>query len=225
MVSVAGFVKIGCRQQRICFQLCQDARIARLTSPVGNRVLESLFTSIPIMSTEYRDVRRWTLELRSTSSPELASLKDPIEWRETISTSDYLHFYKRVGEKWNWFDRAMMSSEQLKSILHETNREFGILQDAQKNNVGFTEVCYHSPLEVEFCYFGLFPDCIGRGLGRRHFSQIVAQAIGRSDSGVRIWLTTCEWDSPRALPFYQKMGFEIVREDVCQQQVPAGFSD
>ncbi len=177
------------------------------------------------MSTEYRDVRRWKLELRSTPPALTDSIPEAIEWFTSISTSDYLHFYKRVGEKWNWFDRAMMPPEQLETILSETNREVGILKDAQDKNVGFTEVCYHSSLNVELCYFGLFPDHIGQGLGRRFFSQIIAQAVERSDAGANIWLSTCEWDSPKALPFYQKMGFEIASEDVCRQQVPAGFSD
>ena len=142
-----------------------------------------------------------------------------VNWPPDITTADYLRLYTEVGEPWKWCDRRLMPEPQLEALLAQANRHIGILTSVDGTEAGFTEVCRHSNDECEIVYFGLLPEWTGRGLGSVAFRQVVAYAQSLTNVGGRIWLSTCEWDSPAALPFYQRMGFQIVREETSMQQV------
>jgi GNAT superfamily N-acetyltransferase len=65
--------------------------------------------------------------------------------------------------------------------------------------------------EVELAYFGLVPECIGRGLG----GWLLDVAIDRAWSmrGTRrLWVHTCSLDHPRALGQYERAGFVRIAE-------------
>lgn len=171
-------------------------------------------------------VKRWTLQFVGERPGKLAqAVADvTIEWVDDISSSRFLDLYTKVGDKWNWFDRRMMPADELTAILQSPHRHHASLRDADGMEVGFVEICQHSSVDIEVAYFGLFPEHVGRGLGRSFLSGIILHAHSMLESEGRLWLTTCEWDSPGALPFYQRMGFRVESEDVVQQQTPAGCS-
>ncbi len=171
----------------------------------------------------FRNVERWTLELRRPLPAADVSFSGHIDWPSKISASVFRQLYGDVGKPWNWFDRLMMPLDELEKLLDQPNRQVGLLTHLTDETVGFTEVCFHSPSNVELCYFGLLPAYTGRGFGTEFFKQLVNKVIGVSDPDAKIWLTTCEWDSPAAMPFYESMGFEVVRTDTHQQQVPNDF--
>ena len=65
------------------------------------------------------------------------------------------------------------------------------------------------------------PEYLGKGLGRFLMNEaILAAKLLNAD---RIWLHTCEFDSPKALDFYQKNGFEIYKETVEDEYYPKKF--
>ena len=93
------------------------------------------------------------------------------------------------------------------------------MYNSSRNPIGFAELYRHAEDNIEIRYFGLFPEFTGQGLGQGLLSHVIAEARRRLPPECTLWLTTCEWDSPAALPFYQRMGFRIVSEDIKQQQL------
>lgn len=172
------------------------------------------------MNSRVRSVRRFTLEHRSPIVPPFDASGPVVDWQSGIDRKEYLRLYIRVGELWNWYDRRLMPEQDLDRLLSAAERTVGILKNSSGAEVGFTELCQHSTRDVEIAYFGLFPECTGRGLGRDLLAQVLLSAWNVINGDGRVWLTTCEWDSPSALPFYQRMGFQIVGEDIKQQCVP-----
>lgn len=178
------------------------------------------------MGTEFRNVRRWTLELDDKHFLNLAATgTGRLEWQNGISAPEYLRLYTAVGGAWNWFDRRLMPEQELRELLADGRRCVAVLRDCRGEEVGFCETLQHHPGEVEIAYFGLHSHFTGKGLGGPLLSQVVSWARQQSAGDSRIWLTTCEWDSPQALDFYQKIGFRIVHEDIVRQRVPTGFGD
>ncbi|MEQ9406710.1 MAG: GNAT family N-acetyltransferase [Fuerstiella sp.] len=181
------------------------------------------------MNADVRRVRRWTLEFvahgddDSDAEPGLMPSEDVIDWRQPVSVDLFLRLYTRVGSQWHWYDRRLMPPERLQVLLEDPNRHVGVLRTADGVEAGLVELYRHCDNETEIVYFGLYPEHIGRGLGRRLFRQVVRTARRQISDVGRLWLTTCEWDSPTALPFYQRMGFRIVDEDVREQPVPEDF--
>lgn len=173
-----------------------------------------------------RKVKRWMLEFTASEELVRANCTEDvsIDWQQKLSNEQFLELYTRVGGPWNWFDRRMMAPAELTRLLQEPARAVGLLKSSTVGEVGFTETVCHSARDVEIAYFGLFPECIGGGLGTKLLTSVLKWAFDTIQKGnPRIWLTTCEWDSPAALPFYQRMGFQIRSEDVIEQRVPAGF--
>jgi GNAT superfamily N-acetyltransferase len=65
---------------------------------------------------------------------------------------------------------------------------------------------------VEIGFFGVTPDLVGAGFG----SSLMAFAIDRAwdASPARVFLRTCTYDHPRALPFYLKVGFRAYKRAI-----------
>ena len=164
--------------------------------------------------------RKWTLELREPQSLVASDAGAIIRWLPEISVAEYLRLYVGVGEPWKWVDRRLMPPTELATLLSESNRHVATLTTSDGTEVGFTELCRHSSDDCEIAYFGLLPQFNGKGLGRKFFRQVVHKAQSLTDANSRVWLTTCEWDSPAALPFYQRSGFQVVSEEWHVQCAP-----
>ena len=165
-------------------------------------------------------VTRWTLHLDSLPPNNAAGSKALVQWKDELSTQEYLGLYTKVGAPWGWFDRRLLRENELAIILQQPHRQFAVFEIGDAA-VGFGELCQHED-SVEIAYFGLIPEATGRGLGKTLFREVVARATALA-VGQTVWLTTCSWDSPAARPFYSRMGFKEVREETIQQRVPDGF--
>ena len=65
-------------------------------------------------------------------------------------------------------------------------------------------------------YLGLTPEARGRGLGKYLLQTALLtgwEAPGKDSRVERMTVNTCTLDDPRALPLYQKMGFEPIRRE------------
>lgn len=182
-------------------------------------------------------ITRWTLQLSAAARDQLrppgavgetsqvgdaALIPEPaasIHWLDRISAPDYRKLYSQVGRKWNWVDRLLLPLAELQDLLDQPDRFVGRLQDSEGTEVGFGELKRHSVQEVEICYFGLLPEYAGRGLGKVLFRQLLTWALSQTEENASVWLTTCEFDSPAARPFYRRMGFEVIREEHYLQRV------
>lgn len=126
----------------------------------------------------------------------------------------YRFLYDAVGGDWAWRDRLEYSSEKLRAVLEAPETTVYVLYvDAVP--AGYVEL-FKQGCDVEIAYFGLREEFMGRGLGKHLLSFGVARAW---DSGAeRIWLHTCNLDSPVALRNYQKRGFQVYQ--VEQEPMP-----
>jgi GNAT superfamily N-acetyltransferase len=130
---------------------------------------------------------------------------------------EYRELYRSVGEKWNWVDRLLMENTALQAILLDPQVFIYVLHIAGKQ-AGYVELDARDSQNIELVYFGLFPQFIGKGLGKYFLNWVVQQAWTFNPQ--RLWVHTCDLDHPAALPNYLKAGFEIYDEKVISQFVP-----
>lgn len=133
---------------------------------------------------------------------------------ETVDVPFYRFLYNAVGEQWRWRDRLLMSDEQLHTALADPDTTVDVLY-VSGVPAGYVELKREKEA-TEIAYFGLRPGYIGRGLGKHLLSWGVALAW--SDGAQRVWLHTCNLDSPHALDNYLKRGFAIYK--VVEEPVP-----
>lgn len=126
---------------------------------------------------------------------------------ETPDIPFYRFLYRAVGERWRWRDRLLMSDEALMGLLSDPNTTVDVLF-TQGTPIGFVELVRRGD-ETEIAYFGLRAGYMGRGLGKHLLSWGVALAW--SDGAQRVWLHTCNLDSPHALDNYLKRGFSVCK--------------
>jgi GNAT superfamily N-acetyltransferase len=146
---------------------------------------------------------------------------------------EYRALFLAVGGEWGWTGRLLMTDAELASLLDDDRIEIwrlvagpGTGSDAGAQVAGFIELDRRVPGEVEIVYFGLTPEFIGRGLGgfllrwAIHHSWI-SDAPGRDAPPTkRLWLHTCDFDSPVALPFYKNAGFRVFEEHTGPEAYP-----
>lgn len=144
--------------------------------------------------------------------PRPEPTKVSVQRKQAPTAEQYLHWYRGVGDDWNWGDRLRMDAGELTRYLAHPDVEVWVLQVGD-SEAGYCELDRRTS-DVEIVYFGLFPDFIGRGLGKWFLDWSIRRAWTERESSPaspvnRVWLHTCEGDHPAALPNYQRAGFEI----------------
>lgn len=124
---------------------------------------------------------------------------------EKADVSFYRFLYREVGHLWRWRDRNYLSDDELHAILESPNTAVYVLY-VRGIPAGYVELC-QSGNETEIAYFGLRPAYMGNGLGKHLLSYAIEQAWAKGTK--RVWLHTCNLDSPHALDNYLKRGFHI----------------
>ncbi|MGE7412772.1 GNAT family N-acetyltransferase [Methylobacterium tarhaniae] len=116
----------------------------------------------------------------------------------------YRALYAAIGTSWLWFGRARMSDDALLAILGDPEVEaLALTEDGR--DIGLLELDRRQPGEVELGYFGLVPEAVGRGRGRRLMDEALRRAFARPIR--RFWVHTCTFDHPGAVDFYRRSGF------------------
>ena len=132
---------------------------------------------------------------------------------------EYLNLYNKVGSKWGWTGRLIISKNELNDKLNSADNEIWLFQPEGKT-IGFFEIDYSEKEKAEIIYLGLIPSETGKGYGKEFLNAAIAIA-GRKDN--EVWLHTCEYDHPNALNMYISAGFEIISETVENEYYPVGF--
>jgi GNAT superfamily N-acetyltransferase len=136
----------------------------------------------------------WTLEPRPSSD---------IDW--------YLNLYRAVGEEWLWYSRLIMPKDKVEAILADPLVDvFALCREGRE--VGLAELSFNTPGEVEICFFGVAASEIGSGAGRWLMAELLRIAWAKSPN--RVWLHTCNFDHPNALPFYLRHGFRAYKRTI-----------
>lgn len=124
---------------------------------------------------------------------------------ETPDPSFYMFLYRSVGEGWSWRDRLLLSRSELCDLLSSPNRSVYVMY-VSGIAAGYVELDKQGD-SVEIAYFGLREEFMGRGLGKHLLSYGISQAWKKGAR--RVWLHTCNLDSPHAMSNYLKRGFAV----------------
>lgn len=138
--------------------------------------------------------------------------------RVTDITPEFSKFlYRGVGSGWNWADRLSLTRGAWESLVRAPGCETHVLyvDGAPGGYVELSGRITDSGTEVEIMYFGLFPQCIGRGLGGVLLTEGIARAwdLDARFEGFppvrRVWVHTCSLDGPAAIANYQARGLRV----------------
>ncbi len=115
--------------------------------------------------------------------------------------------YCLVGGDWHWRDRLAWNEQQWIDFVESGNlRTLVAYYDGSP--AGYCELRLADG-EVEVSSFGLAPRFHGLGLGGAFLTECLRAAWAWAPR--RVWLHTCNYDSPRALPNYQARGLRVYR--------------
>jgi GNAT superfamily N-acetyltransferase len=138
--------------------------------------------------------------------------------RVTALTPEFSKFlYRGVGSEWNWADRLSLTRTEWDSLIQTPGTETHVLyvDGAPGGYVELAGRIADSGTEVEIMYFGLFPQCIGRGLGGALLTEGISRAwnLDARCEGFppvsRVWVHTCSLDGPAAIANYESRGLRI----------------
>ena len=119
-------------------------------------------------------------------------------------TDAFRALFTRIGHDWMWFSRLIMAEAQLRAILGDPAVEsYALIENGAA--VGLLELDFRTAGECELAFFGLVPEAIGSGLGRKLMNEAIARAWAQPVT--RLWVHTCSFDHPAAFGFYQRSGF------------------
>lgn len=124
--------------------------------------------------------------------------------------SFYRYLYNTAGRAWTWYERRMKSDEELLAVIHHPAVEVYVLY-INGAPAGFFELDARSEGIVDLALFGLLPEFVGRGLGGWLLQSAIELAWDKGPK--KLTVNTCTLDHPKALPLYQKMGFQPTRRE------------
>ena len=119
--------------------------------------------------------------------------------------------YRRVGEEWLWFSRMRMPDDDLAAIIQAPRVEVYALVHEGRDE-GLLELDFRDAGQCEIVYFGVTGSLVGRGAARWLMNRALELAWSRPVE--RVWLHTCTFDHPAAIPFYQRAGFRPFRRQI-----------
>jgi len=133
--------------------------------------------------------------------------------------SFYRYLYNTIGADWVWWERRVMSDEDLSAAIHADGVDIFVLYVGGVP-AGYFELAENDDAsEIELAYFGLMPDFVGRGYGGYLLRAAIDEAWSRDPK--RVWVHTCDMDHPNALTVYQKAGFSPYKQETQVFQDPA----
>ncbi len=122
-----------------------------------------------------------------------------------VDLAAYRSLYRRIGEQWLWFSRAVMGDAELAARLSRPGASVLFLE-REGEPVGLAELQRSEDGgDLEVAMFGVVTEAAGTGAARGLMSDVLDRAF--AGGARRVWLHTCHFDSPAALPFYRRMGF------------------
>lgn len=143
----------------------------------------------------------------------------------------FLWCYNTIGHDYKWWYFNYKTDVELYEYLNDPTKEYITFMNEGKPS-GMAIIKYEddpagprrplSPLDNidSMCnleYFGLFPDSIGKGVGKQFLNSCLSQAALRAN---RMWVYTTSLDHPAALPTYKSLGFQITERKIVDEYFP-----
>jgi GNAT superfamily N-acetyltransferase len=167
---------------------------------------------------EYQFANAEVYYLEMHHQPEL--ILPPLDWSfkrigPPISTSVYLYYYYTTGISYNWLDRLLMPTKELKQLINDpSTASYALAINGEE--AGFSEFIFNGVF-TEIQYFGLFPGFVGQGWGKMFLREVINKAWSFAPKWIQ--LNTCSLDHPSALPVYTSAGFKIVKTELEQRKI------
>mgnify|MGYP004000451693 FL=1 len=163
-----------------------------------------------------RSVESTVTYLQMTQALERARLPSPTDKHAVLrsdktSVAFYRYLFNTIGEDYNWTDVRLMSDEDLAAILQDEKVDVFVLY-VDGEPAGLAQLDRRTDNDIELLYFGIMPHFIGRKLGPWLLDWTIRHAWSLGPD--RVWLHTCDLDHPRALPMYQKAGFDVYDQKI-----------
>lgn len=173
----------------------------------------------------------WTIETTVTylemlkqptrpTVPAPSGLRLGLQRAENPTVSFYRYLYNSIGAPWAWVNQRLKTDEEVAATIQDEKVELYVLTVGGVP-AGMVQLDRREADVVDLAYFGLMPEFIGSGLGGYLLNWGIDQAW--SSSPGKVTVNTCDLDHPRALPLYQKMGFQPVRREACRLPHPHLF--
>jgi len=141
------------------------------------------------------------LAMTRRPEPKAAVTSDlAVERWPDIDLARYRALFRRVGARWLWYSRLVMSDAQLRGAIGEVH----VVRDRGGAEVGLVEL-ERRPGACRIRFLGLVPELTGRGHGRWLVGE--ALRLAWQDGVERVDLYTCSLDHPAAMPAYLGAGF------------------
>jgi GNAT superfamily N-acetyltransferase len=126
----------------------------------------------------------------------------------TLNTPQVRSVFNRIGTSSLWDRTAQLNQDPHSSPWSADDLLFFAYDEASRH-IGLVELGHGSDgtggTEIEISYFGLFPEFIGSGLGKRLLAATLDAAWELAPT--RLFLHTCNTDHPSAFAFYRAGGF------------------
>jgi len=195
--------RLGYQQE---FKTVMGRRLDRKPRPVENIPPE--IHHLPLIETTVTYLEMFSLP--ETPAVPAPPIKLQLLRLESPTTGYYLYLYDAIGSEWTWVNRKHMNKEELVKIIQDELVEIFVIYIGGAP-AGYVELDRRNKPDIELAYFGLVPEYIGLGLGRYFLDWAIRQAWSYGPK--RVWVNTCTEDHPRALPLYQRLGFQVYAQE------------
>jgi hypothetical protein len=129
----------------------------------------------------------------------------------------YRYLYDTIGGPYLWVDRQKLAPDALALVLHHPDNALYVLY-TEGSPAGMAELDFRKEGVANIAYFGLMPEAIGRHLGFFFLYHACLNAWARPIR--RLTVNTCTLDHPRALPLYQRIGFNAISREERFVELP-----
>ena len=144
-------------------------------------------------------------DLRPSTCPPDTTFVRSTQDRSDTSRS----FYTSVGSAWHWVDRLSWTPDQWNTWTDRDEYHlFTLVTDspsADARQAGYVELEQQPGGDVEIAYLGLLPGFAGAGRGGWLLTRALEEAWALPGTR-RVWVHTCDLDSPAALANYRARG-------------------
>ncbi|MHC5159295.1 MAG: GNAT family N-acetyltransferase [Planctomycetota bacterium] len=124
--------------------------------------------------------------------------------------------YQWVGRNWDWKDRLCWSDDQWGAYIADENVRMW-LASVQGSIAGYFELVRQAERNIKISYFGLLPECIGKGYGGYMLTEAIRLAW--EWDAKRVWVHTCTLDHEGALSNYLARGMKIYKTAAIQDDL------
>jgi N-acetylglutamate synthase-like GNAT family acetyltransferase len=143
-------------------------------------------------------------------------IENTLIWPDTVAIrqlgqndiAEYRQAFEAVGARWLWVSRLDYTDEQLSALLSDPDIEAFTIEQGGAI-IGLLEVDFREKRQAEIVYIGLVETATGSGIGRVLLGHALLRAKARHVE--RVWLHTCQFDSPQAAKFYESQGFKAFK--------------